>query len=240
MRKVAALHAFQSFLSIRATHQFSAPFLNFWHDLPCGTSMAMVHVSPTELQLSCPEEVGNEASNPLMRGRTRRPKGPKGREEQQMSSRILKNFTMLALVVGLALATTLVSANAQSKSVVRADIPFDFIVGNKTLPAGKYMVNSATSDGQALNIRRREGKSLALVLTHEATEQSNKRIARMVFHRYGDQYFLAEVWSGDSYGRQLMESKIERNLRQELASNRPKSGSVTASYEIVEVAALVR
>jgi hypothetical protein len=27
--------------------------------------MAMVHVSPTELQLSCPEEVGNEASTPL-------------------------------------------------------------------------------------------------------------------------------------------------------------------------------
>jgi hypothetical protein len=157
-----------------------------------------------------------------------------------MSSRILKNFTMLALVVGLALATALVSANAQSTSIVRANIPFDFIVGDKTLPAGKYTVNSAASDGQALSIRTSGGKSLALVLTHYAAERSQKRIARMVFHRYGQQYFLAEVWSGASHGRQLMQSKRERNLRQELASNELKSDSVKSSYEVVEIAALVR
>jgi hypothetical protein len=157
-----------------------------------------------------------------------------------MSSRILKNFTMLALVVGLALATALVSANAQSTSIVRANIPFDFIVGDKTLPAGKYTVNSAASDGQALSIRTSGGKSLALVLTHYAAERSQKRIARMVFHRYGQQYFLAEVWSGASHGRQLMQSKRERNLRQELASNELKSDSVRSSYEVVEIAALVR
>jgi hypothetical protein len=157
-----------------------------------------------------------------------------------MSSRILKNFTMLALVVGLALATALVSANAQSTSIVRANVPFDFIVGDKTLPAGKYTVNSAASDGQALSIRTSGGKSLALVLTHYAAERSQKRIARMVFHRYGQQYFLAEVWSGASHGRQLMQSKRERNLRQELASNELKSDSVKSSYEVVEIAALVR
>jgi hypothetical protein len=138
---------------------------------------------------------------------------------------------MLALVVGLALATTSVSANGQSTAIVTADIPFDFTVGNKTLPAGKYAVNAATSDRQGLVIKSREGKSSAVVLTHEAADKSKKRIARMVFHRYGQQYFLAEIWSGDSYGRQLMQSKKERNLRQEL--------SAKASYEIVEVA-LVR
>ena len=157
-----------------------------------------------------------------------------------MSSRVLKTLTMLALVVGLASATTLVSANGQSTSVVNADIPFDFIVGNKTLPAGKYAVNSATNDGHALNISSREGNSSALVLTNDAVEMSKKRIARMVFHRYGQQYFLAQVWTGESYGRQLMESKRERNLRRELASNASKGDSVKASYEIVEIVAVVR
>jgi hypothetical protein len=157
-----------------------------------------------------------------------------------MSSRVLKNLTMLALVVGLALTTTLVSANAQSKSLVTADIPFDFIVGNKTLPAGKYTVNSATRDGQGVSIASRAGKSSAMVLTLEVAEKSNKRIPRMVFHRYGQQYFLAEVWSGNSYGRQLMETKRERDRRQELASNDSKRDSVKSSYEVVEVLALVR
>jgi hypothetical protein len=156
-----------------------------------------------------------------------------------MASRILKNLTMLALVVGLALTTTLVSANAQSTSLVTADIPFDFIVSNKTLPSGKYTVKSATSDGRGLSIRSREGKSSAIVLTLDVAEKSKKQIARMVFHRYGQQYFLAKVWSGDSWGRQLMECKRERNLRRELASDAAKSPSVKSSYEIVEVA-LVR
>jgi hypothetical protein len=147
---------------------------------------------------------------------------------------------MLTLVVGLALATTLVSANGQSTSLVTANIPFDFIVGNKTLPSGKYTVNSATRDGQGMRITSRAGKSSAIVLTLDVAEKSKKRIARMVFHRYGQQYFLAEVWSGDSYGRQLMESKGERNLRQELASNESKSDSVKSGYEIVEVVASLR
>ncbi len=158
-----------------------------------------------------------------------------------MSSRILKNLTMLALVVGLALATSVVSANGQSTSLVTANIPFDFIVGNKVLPSGKYAVNSATSDAQGVSIRNREGKSSpALVLTLTVPEKSGKRTARMVFHRYGQQYFLAEIWTGDSYGRKLMASKRERNLRQELASNPSKSDSVKSSYEIVEVVASLR
>jgi hypothetical protein len=157
-----------------------------------------------------------------------------------MSSRILKSLTMLALVVGLALAATLVSANGQSTAVVTANIPFDFIVGNKTLPAGTYAVNSVTSDRKGLSIRSREGKSSALVLTQDAVEKSKKRTARMVFHRYGNQYFLAAIWSGDSSGRQLMETAKERSLRRELAAIASKSDSVKASYEIVEVATLVR
>ena len=156
-----------------------------------------------------------------------------------MSTRILKNLTMLALVVGLALTTTLVSANAQSTPLVTADVPFDFIVSNKTLPSGKYTVKSATSDGRGLSISSREGKSSAIVLTVDVAQTSKMRIARMVFHRYGQQYFLAEIWSGDNWGRQLMECKRERNLRRELASNAAKSHSVKPSYEIVEVA-LVR
>lgn len=156
-----------------------------------------------------------------------------------MSSGMLKTLTMLALVVGLGLAAAVASANGQSTAVLNADIPFDFIVGNKTLPAGQYMVNSVTSDRHGLSIRSREGKSSAVVLTHDAADKSKKRIARMVFHRYGQQYFLAEIWSHDSYGRQLIESESERNLLRELESVAAKTDSVKATYEIVEVAALV-
>lgn len=146
---------------------------------------------------------------------------------------------MLTLVVGLALAAVVVSANGQvTSTLVRADIPFDFIVGDKTLPSGKYTVRTATTN--ALAISSRDGESSAMRLSNTVAETSKKRNARMVFHRYGQKYFLAEVWSGDDYGHQLRQSKTERILRHELASNASKSGSVNGSYEIVEVVALVR
>ena len=158
-----------------------------------------------------------------------------------MSNQIVKNLSMLTLVVGLALAAAVVSANGQATSIlVTADIPFDFIVADKTLPSGRYTVRAATSDGQGLKISSRDGKASVIRLSNSAVETSKKRNARMVFHRYGQQYFLAEVWSGDDYGRQLLQCKKERYLRHELASNASKSDSAKRSYEIVEVVAMVR
>ena len=158
-----------------------------------------------------------------------------------MAKQIVKTLTMLTLVVGLALAVTIVSANGQSASQrLTADIPFDFIVGDKTLPSGKYTVSAATSNGEGVKLSHREGKSSAIRLSNIIVDKSESRNARMVFHRYGQQYFLAEVWSGESYGRQLIQSKRERNLKQELASNGSKSDLAKATYQIVEVVAMVR
>ena len=158
-----------------------------------------------------------------------------------MSKRILTSLSMLTLVVGLALAAGVESANGQITShAVTAEIPFDFIVGNKTLTAGRYMVTSATTDGQSVKILSNDGKIGAFRLTSQVREKSEKQNVKLVFHRYGQQYFLAEVWSGDGLGRQLTQSHQERNLRRELASNPAKIDSATGNYQLVEVVAMVR
>jgi hypothetical protein len=52
-----------------------------------------------------------------------------------------RTLTMLTLLIGLTLTAAATSAQGQSTSRrVVADIPFDFTVGDKTLPAGKYQV----------------------------------------------------------------------------------------------------
>jgi len=155
-----------------------------------------------------------------------------------MTNQIVKSLTMLMLVVGLMLAAAVVSANGQSTSfLVTADIPFDFIVANKTLPSGKYTVRSVSDDGRGLKISSLDGESSVMRLSNLAVATGKKLNAKMVFHRYGQQYFLAEVWSGDNYGRQLLKCNRERHLRQELASNASKSDE---AYEIVEVVAQLR
>ena len=157
-----------------------------------------------------------------------------------MPKQLSKTLTMLTLVVGLALAAGVVSANGQTSTMVAADIPFDFVVADKTLPAGNYNVSSVTSDGTALKVSSHDGKSAAMRLSDVIPEKREKRTARLVFHRYGQKYFLAQVWSGDDYGRELRRCKTERILQYELAANTSKSDSVDGTFQIVEVVALVR
>ena len=202
--------------------------------------MAMGKAGSIEIQFSCPEEVGKDF-HATLKSFTLRTKGRKGRKrKKKMSKHIVKTLSMLTLVVGLALAAGVKSANGQITShSVTAAIPFDFIVGEKTMPAGRYIVSSATSDGTGLKIQSRNGTS-AFRLSNPVVEKSQKRKVRMVFHRYGEQYFLAQVWSGDGNGCQLTRSKLEPKGRQELGSNKPLIDSKEKSYQVVEVVAMLR
>ncbi len=158
-----------------------------------------------------------------------------------MKKELVKGFTMLMLVVVLALATAAVSANAQSASKVVADIPFEFSVGYKTMPAGEYIVRSILSAGDALMIQSADAKVSALRQTEATAQMKNNNHARLVFHRYGERYFLAEVWNGtDSSGRQLFKSQEERALESELASLASQGEKSGNTLEIVEVVAMNR
>jgi hypothetical protein len=161
-----------------------------------------------------------------------------------MKRGFLKGFTMLLLVVTLALAIAVVSANGQSTAnTVVANVPFEFSVGYKALPAGAYSVQSIVTAGNGLLIRSTDGKISALRLSDATRQSKDKRQARLVFHRYGERYFLAEVWNGvDNTGRQLKESQEERTIADELmlASSKENAHAPNAIYEIVEVTALLR
>ena len=159
-----------------------------------------------------------------------------------MKREFLKGFTMLALMVSLALATAVV-ANAQSTPKIVATVPFEFSVGYKALPAGEYSVRSIASAGNGLLIQSSDGKVSALRLSDPTRRTKDRPKARLVFHRYGERYFLAEVWSGlDNSGRQLLRSQEERAIESELriASSRENAHAPNVMYEIVEVAAILR
>lgn len=158
-----------------------------------------------------------------------------------MKRQFLKGFTMLMLVVVLALATAVISANAQSSNKVVADVPFEFSVGYKTMPVGEYSVQIVASAGNALLIQNVDAKTSALRLSEATDRLKNSSQARLVFHRYGERYFLAEVWNGaDITGRQLLKSLEERAIEGELASIASTSDESHTTYEIVEVVAKLR
>ena len=155
-----------------------------------------------------------------------------------MAKQIIKGMTMLLLIMAVAFVTAVASANGQSRHQV-AKIPFEFVVGDKSLPAGEYDITSMTSGDQVLRIRNAEQNQSVIRLTSAISHGSPVDKGKFVFRRYADQYFLAEVWSaGDTSGRELQKSKRERALQRELASIPSKSEWAQSGYEIVEIAAV--
>ena len=153
-----------------------------------------------------------------------------------MKKQLVKGITMLTMIVAIAFATAVVSAQAQSAKTVISHIPFEFVVADQTLPAGEYRVNR--SIGNALKIST--GDAAAFRLTNEI-EPSKDRRARLVFHRYGNQYFLAEVWTGaGEAGRQLLKSRQERAIEREMSTLASKLEQGECGPVLVEVAAVLR
>jgi hypothetical protein len=136
-----------------------------------------------------------------------------------MNKQTLKSLSIPALTLIVMLATSAVAANAQTSGRVYAQIPFDFVVGDKTMSAGKYLVSSQMQDRTALLVQNIKAKDHAIRLTNPVENRRNNSNTRLVFHRYGQTYFLAEVWQGgDSTGWSLHASKAERALQRQQAS----------------------
>ena len=115
-----------------------------------------------------------------------------------------------AAVLTLAAMFWVASAYAQSQPL-RANIPFDFYVNGKLLPAGAYTIATA---GQAnvLQIWDRNGNT-AFAMARNYKPYHSTGSNRLVFHRYGTTSFLAGAyWIGFKNGIELAPSDMEQKL----------------------------
>jgi hypothetical protein len=158
-----------------------------------------------------------------------------------MARQIMKALAMLMLIGGLTAASAVV-ASGQSGRTVKADVPFDFIVAEKTLRAGNYDIGIPNGGGEALAIRSRDGGERLMRLSHAARRVSDGNLTgKLVFHRYGSTYFLAQAWTaGESSGCELPKSRQERAIESELKKIAAYHGDNTPVYELVEVIATGR
>jgi hypothetical protein len=124
-----------------------------------------------------------------------------------MKKQALMVLTTLSLFVTLAA----VSAHAQSNMRLNVNIPFDFSVGNKVLPSGEYTVRYVTQE--ILVIRSADCSATQVFLTYFTQASKTRNESSLVFNRYGDQYFLATIWTaGNDSGHEISESRSEREL----------------------------
>jgi hypothetical protein len=129
-----------------------------------------------------------------------------------------KEMTHMKRTIAIAfLASTmfmaLTSASAQGKS--KATIPFNFRVGSALLPAGAYVIES--TDSRVICFRNENGHATAMAVAM-TTSGATAPATKLVFNRYGDQYFLSETLtaSGESQ-KKFAPSKLEKSARAEEA-----------------------
>jgi hypothetical protein len=135
-----------------------------------------------------------------------------------MKKQFMMAFMMLSLMVTL--AVTPVTAQSSSH-FMRITIPFEFTIKDKSLPPGEYIVKRSASAGpEMLLINCVDGGSGAYALTKSVQAMARQSESKLIFHRYGDQYFLSQVWTaGDSAGRELPKSGRELSVDRERGKN---------------------
>ena len=122
----------------------------------------------------------------------------------------MKKFAGIAL---LAIASLATASNALAwDQAVKANVPFNFMAGNKQLPSGTYIISSA-SDG-VIAIRGGDGRSRILLTAIAGHSNETNHQGKLVFHRYGDEYFLSEVvCSAADMNVHLPATKYEKRAR---------------------------
>jgi hypothetical protein len=120
-----------------------------------------------------------------------------------------RDFVVALTLVALSFFTA-VTGFAQNK--VKADVPFAFQVGKASLPSGTYIVSEIGD--HSIMIRNTSAVNSAALTNYNSADTLRTGSPRMLFHKYGNTYFLAEILGGSgASGMQLPETDREKELR---------------------------
>lgn len=93
---------------------------------------------------------------------------------------------------------------------LRIQIPFSFIVNDRSLPAGTYDFTFSRKLFDPLMMVDSGGKRERLVVSHT---EDTREVTKLVFHKYGDEHFLAEAYHAAGGGKILAPCKREKQLQ---------------------------
>jgi hypothetical protein len=142
-----------------------------------------------------------------------------------MSTLSMSKFRPILFAFILAVAPLPAALHAQDMDdeALLVNVPFAFQNGSQHLAAGRYTIRLENQN--VLEIQGETRTGLALALFDESSRPSNT--SKVVFLRYGDQYFLHEVWvAGETRHTYFLPSKAEKL---EVAANK----AVPTGVEVV-------
>jgi hypothetical protein len=95
---------------------------------------------------------------------------------------------------------------------VQANVPFEFTVGGRLLPADTYNITSESAE--IIQIKSADGHICVRTTAYHDYNEPRKAEAELVFTKYGDRYFLHEVLSAGtaSLNAAIPASKLEKEV----------------------------
>jgi hypothetical protein len=120
-------------------------------------------------------------------------------QAQQSSSRLLRPTNKetgkamkrhIRNLAGVAMLLAAIAASGQLSHQLRVNVPFSFMAGRVTSPAGDYTVEVDRSRG-LVTLRPYKSRSTLLLTTQSL--QSGETRSYLRFRRYGERWFLREV-----------------------------------------------
>jgi len=115
--------------------------------------------------------------------------------------------SLIAIALLFVATTTVFAQTTPSQRLMTVNIPFSFAAGDQSLPAGEYLVLTVTPE-RSIRIVSTDGEHSAIVNTLPNYAKSPSENSRLVFHRYGNEYFLTQVRTvGQNVTRNPMSSK---------------------------------
>jgi len=113
--------------------------------------------------------------------------------------------------VGAVTMLAAASVFAQGNMPLRVKVPFDFAAGKNALSAGEYYVRISGTPS-SIWLQHTDGTGGVVVFSHGVKPSGmDAQQAALVFHVYGDRYFLSQVFlSGMDDGAELPKSHDEQ------------------------------
>ena len=126
-----------------------------------------------------------------------------------MKQKFLRTFSLLTFL----LAGAFVTVQAQSVTQFTVDVPFGFTLHNQDLPAGKYHIHIRRQGlADHLRVSHAETKKSVIIFALPKETPTTTSKSKVIFRRYGNRYFLGEIWPMWGSGHEIARSKMERRL----------------------------
>src|ERR1700693_409154 len=133
--------------------------------------------------------------------------------EAEMKMGDLMKTKILAMAGAVVLSVIGAAVCGAQTRTLEVNVPFAFEVGNKTMPAGSYRVETVlTGNGSLQVLRSNSGEARLTISTMPTAPNIGAPAPSLIFHRYGNHYFLAQIRTGGGHARNLYPTLQEKEL----------------------------